>query len=93
MKLQKWWKIKVKIFLFASAILGDGRCKKERGVFFSEFKGVEVMVNSAGTNVPQRSFDCLSIEDYQKMIDVNLNGAFIGRIAFFHLCENDVQAQ
>ncbi len=50
--------------------------KKSAEYIFSEFKGVEVLVNSAGTNVPRRSLDCLSVEDYQKMIDVNLNGAF-----------------
>jgi NAD(P)-dependent dehydrogenase (short-subunit alcohol dehydrogenase family) len=35
-----------------------------------------VFVNSAGINVAQRALVDLSIEDYQKIVEVNLNGAF-----------------
>jgi NADP-dependent 3-hydroxy acid dehydrogenase YdfG len=35
-----------------------------------------VLVNSAGTNVPNRALDVLSIEDFESMISTNLNGAF-----------------
>jgi NAD(P)-dependent dehydrogenase (short-subunit alcohol dehydrogenase family) len=35
-----------------------------------------VLVNSAGVNVPKRSLAELSIADFNRMIDVNLNGAF-----------------
>lgn len=35
-----------------------------------------VLVNSAGLNVARRSLAELSIEDYEKIIQVNLNGAF-----------------
>jgi NADP-dependent 3-hydroxy acid dehydrogenase YdfG len=41
-----------------------------------ELGDVEVLVNSAGTNVPRRSLDVLSLEDYHAMIATNLNGAF-----------------
>jgi NAD(P)-dependent dehydrogenase (short-subunit alcohol dehydrogenase family) len=34
------------------------------------------LVNSAGTNVPKRSLDVLSPEDFDMMIRTNLNGAF-----------------
>ena len=34
------------------------------------------LVNSAGTNVPKRSLDVLSSEDFDTMIRTNLNGAF-----------------
>lgn len=37
---------------------------------------VEVLVNAAGTNVPRRALEVLSDEDYQQMIDVNMNGAY-----------------
>jgi NAD(P)-dependent dehydrogenase (short-subunit alcohol dehydrogenase family) len=37
---------------------------------------VEVLVNAAGTNVPKRSLEVLSLEDYHHMIDTNLNGAY-----------------
>lgn len=42
----------------------------------SQLGDVDVLVNSAGTNVPQRSLDSLSIEDYRTMIDTNLHGAY-----------------
>jgi NADP-dependent 3-hydroxy acid dehydrogenase YdfG len=37
---------------------------------------VEVLVNAAGTNAPQRALEVLSLEDYHAMIDTNLNGAY-----------------
>ena len=37
---------------------------------------VHVLVNSAGTNTKNRSFDVLSTEDFREIIDVNLNGSF-----------------
>ena len=42
----------------------------------AEFKDVEVLVNAAGTNAPKRALEVLSLEDYQAMIDTNLNGAY-----------------
>jgi NADP-dependent 3-hydroxy acid dehydrogenase YdfG len=41
-----------------------------------EFGEVEVLVNAAGTNVPKRSLEVLSRDDYRQMIDTNLNGAY-----------------
>ena len=40
------------------------------------FGDVEVLVNAAGTNVPRRSLETLSAEDYHAMIETNLNGAY-----------------
>src|SRR5213075_2034661 len=37
---------------------------------------VELLVNAAGTNAPQRSLAVLSSENYHAMIDTNLNGAY-----------------
>jgi NADP-dependent 3-hydroxy acid dehydrogenase YdfG len=37
---------------------------------------VDVLVNAAGTNVPQRSLEVLALEDYGAMIATNLNGAY-----------------
>ncbi len=50
--------------------------EKAANYIISEFKEVEVLVNSAGTNVPRRSIGTLSVEDYHRTIDTNLNGAF-----------------
>src|SRR5262245_25644567 len=41
-----------------------------------EFTEVEVLVNAAGTNAPRRALEVLSLEDYHRMIDTNLNGAY-----------------
>ncbi len=40
------------------------------------FGPVDALVNAAGTNTPRRSFEELSPEDYRRLIDTNLNGAF-----------------
>jgi len=42
----------------------------------AEFGGVEVLVNAAGTNVPQRALEVLTNADYHEMMNANLNGAF-----------------
>ena len=42
----------------------------------AEFKGVEVVVNAAGTNAPKRSLEVLSLDDYHAMMNTNLNGAY-----------------
>jgi NADP-dependent 3-hydroxy acid dehydrogenase YdfG len=42
----------------------------------AEFGNVELLVNAAGTNAPQRSLEVLTLEDYHAMIATNLHGAF-----------------
>lgn len=37
---------------------------------------VEVLVNAAGTNVPKRSLEMLSMEDYHELINTNLHGPY-----------------
>lgn len=37
---------------------------------------VDVLVNSAGINVPRRSFDTLSLEDWHAVLATNLHGAY-----------------
>jgi NAD(P)-dependent dehydrogenase (short-subunit alcohol dehydrogenase family) len=41
-----------------------------------------VLVNSAGTNLIKRSLAELSVDDYRRVIDINLNGAFFCIHAF-----------
>ena len=41
------------------------------------FGSVHALVNSAGTNVPRRSLEQLSVADFKHLIDVNLTGAFL----------------
>jgi len=40
------------------------------------FGAVAVLVNAAGTNTPARSFAALSGDDYRRLIETNLNGAY-----------------
>jgi NADP-dependent 3-hydroxy acid dehydrogenase YdfG len=42
----------------------------------SRFGGVHALVNSAGTNLPRRGMDVLSVEDFHALVDVNLHGTF-----------------
>jgi len=41
-----------------------------------ELGSVEVLVNAAGTNVPRRSLELVSLDDYHEMIKSNLHGAY-----------------
>jgi NAD(P)-dependent dehydrogenase (short-subunit alcohol dehydrogenase family) len=40
------------------------------------FGDVELLVNAAGTNAPQRALEVLTLEDYHGMMNANLNGAY-----------------
>lgn len=44
--------------------------------------GVDLLVNCAGINVPNRSLAELSYDDYQKIISINLTGAYLCCQAF-----------
>lgn len=46
------------------------------GAVKQHYGRVDVLVNSAGTNIPRRKLSDLSLEDYQQVIDINLNGTF-----------------
>ncbi len=52
------------------------------GRVLAAFGEVEVLVNAAGTNAPRRALDVLSPEDYHRMIDTNLHGAYFCVQAF-----------
>jgi NAD(P)-dependent dehydrogenase (short-subunit alcohol dehydrogenase family) len=57
--------------------IGDAAAVAATGKrILAEFGGVEVLVNAAGTNAPQRALEVLSLEDYHAMIATNLNGAY-----------------
>jgi NADP-dependent 3-hydroxy acid dehydrogenase YdfG len=47
-----------------------------------EFGEVGVLVNAAGTNVPNRSLEVLTLADYTAMMDANLHGAYYSAQAF-----------
>ena len=41
-----------------------------------KFGLTEVLVNSAGTNTPERTLDVLSVKDYHDLINTNLHGSY-----------------
>jgi NADP-dependent 3-hydroxy acid dehydrogenase YdfG len=57
--------------------IGDLAATKKLGeAVLGQFARVDLLVNAAGTNVPKRSLEVLSNEDYHDMLDSNLNGAY-----------------
>ena len=40
------------------------------------YPAIDVLVNAAGTNTPARSLAELSLPDYHRLLDTNLNGAY-----------------
>jgi len=42
----------------------------------ARFSAVEVLVNAAGINVPQRSFEVVSLDDWHAVLGTNLHGAY-----------------
>ena len=64
-------------FLVCPCDIGDADAVAQMAKkVFAEFKDVEVLVNSAGTNTPRRALEVLSLDDYHAMINANLNGAY-----------------
>ncbi len=43
---------------------------------------ITLLVNAAGTNIPNRALDKLTLEDYQQVVATNLHGAFLCIQAF-----------
>ena len=57
--------------------IGDAASVAELGkTVLAEFGDVEVLVNAAGTNAPQRALEVLSLADYHAMVDTNMNGSY-----------------
>src|SRR5687768_10634913 len=63
--------------MIAPLRIGDlERTNKIAGDVLKRFGRIDLVVNAAGTNVPKRSLEVLSMADYHEMMDSNLNGAF-----------------
>ena len=57
--------------------IGDASAVEDMGLrVLAEFGSAEVLVNAAGTNVPKRALEVLTLEDYHAMMNANLNGAY-----------------
>ena len=42
----------------------------------AQYGAIDILVNNAGVNVPRRALSELSMDDFDKVVQVNLNGAF-----------------
>lgn len=73
---------KDKLFVFPCDIGDRNAVAKAGPEILAKLGAVEVLVNAAGTNVPKRALEVLSLEDYHAMIDANLNGAYYITQAF-----------
>lgn len=66
-----------------SCDIGDSAAVARMGKeVLTKLGAVEVLVNAAGTNIPKRALQVLSLEDYHQLIDTNLNGAYYVTQAF-----------
>ena len=69
--------------LVAPCDIGDqGAVQRMAEQVFARFGRVHALVNAAGTNAPARSLAELSPENYHRLIDTNLNGAYYCTQAF-----------
>jgi NADP-dependent 3-hydroxy acid dehydrogenase YdfG len=74
---------KLKNALVISCDVGDSAQVEAMGKkVLAEFGSVEVLVNAAGTNVPKRALEVLTLADYHEMMNANLNGAYYCTQAF-----------
>ena len=53
-----------------------GDVEKMGAAVLQRFGEVDVLVNAAGINVPQRSFETLSLDDWHAVLATNLHGAY-----------------
>jgi NAD(P)-dependent dehydrogenase (short-subunit alcohol dehydrogenase family) len=69
--------------LVAPCDIGDQAAVEQMAAqVFARFGRVDALVNAAGTNTPVRSLAELSLEDYHRLLDTNLNGAYYCAQAF-----------
>lgn len=64
------------LFAYPCDIGSAAEVQKVATSILKRFKTVEVLVNGAGTNAPKRSLKELSLADYRRMLDTNLDGAY-----------------
>lgn len=64
------------LFAFPCDIGNEASVMEMAEKVIEQFESVEVLVNAAGTNAPKRSLKELSLKDYRRMIETNLDGAY-----------------
>ena len=66
-----------RLHAFACDVSSESEVRDTTQRIQTEIGTPTVLVNSAGMNVPRRALSELSFEDFQKVISVNLTGAFL----------------
>lgn len=61
---------------FACDVADAHAVERMAAAVLARFARADVLVNSAGINVRRRAFGDLSLEDWRRVLDVNLNGAY-----------------
>lgn len=76
-------------WLTCACDIGDAAAvEKMAALVFKKLGTVEVLVNAAGTNAPRRSLEVLSSDDYHRMLNTNMNGAYYCIQAFLPAMRN-----
>ncbi|MBI1353999.1 MAG: SDR family NAD(P)-dependent oxidoreductase [Acidobacteria bacterium] len=65
-----------RIFPFAADVSSREGVNAVMAFAHEKLGQIDILVNNAGTNVPKRKLTELSPEDFEYMVNVNLNGAF-----------------
>jgi NADP-dependent 3-hydroxy acid dehydrogenase YdfG len=65
-----------RIGIFPCDVSDAGAVSAMAAAVIARYGHVDALVNSAGINVPQRSFAALSLDDWHAVVDTNLNGAY-----------------
>lgn len=61
---------------FVCDVADPAQVEQMASAVLATFGDVDVLVNSAGTNVPRRAFRDVSIDDWHRVMATNLHGAF-----------------
>lgn len=69
-------KNRANLFAYPCDIGDTTAVRKMAEQVLKRFKSIEVLVNAAGTNAPRRSLNELSLKDYRRMLETNLDGAY-----------------
>ena len=73
---------KSKLLVFPCDIGDSAAVKKMGEEVLTKLGSVGALVNAAGTNIPRRALQVLSLDDYHELIDTNLHGAYYVTQAF-----------
>jgi NAD(P)-dependent dehydrogenase (short-subunit alcohol dehydrogenase family) len=71
-----------RVALFVCDVTDPAQVDAMGRAVLERFGHVDVLVNSAGTNVPKRAFRDVSLEDWHHVLATNLHGAFYAVKAF-----------